>query len=157
LWIFRCSMVNKAAGPEGRFLVGVAAVIEHKGSGNVLILKKTDDSEFAPGIWEISTGLLKQFETPEAGLIREVKEETGLSVEIVKPLRSFHAYRGQKTAEAEMVGFTYWCKTNSKRIKISREHSDYRWIEPKKAKEFLKHKGMLEDMAAFLGEKLKQR
>ena len=104
-------------------MVAVGAMIEHIASGKILLLKRAETQEFLPGIWEDMGGRIKQFEEPEDALKREVKEETGLEIEILKPLAVFHDYYGERTAENEMLLITYWCKTEFDQITLSDEHS----------------------------------
>jgi 8-oxo-dGTP pyrophosphatase MutT (NUDIX family) len=138
---------------EGRFNVAVGAIIEHTPSGEILILKRTNKKDFSAGEWEYITGRMKQFEEPEEAVRREVMEESGLPVEIVKPVCIFHIFRGEKTAENELVGITYWCKTKTKEVTISDEHSDYKWVAPDDVSKTISHSGILRDIQAFINEK----
>src|ERR1041385_7859600 len=71
---------------EGRFLVAVGAMIEHAQTRRVLLMKRSEHVTFLPGVWEDIGGRLKQFEEPEDALRREVWEETGLEIEIIRPI-----------------------------------------------------------------------
>ncbi|HEX8230544.1 MAG TPA: NUDIX domain-containing protein [Chloroflexia bacterium] len=137
----------------GRFMVAVGAVIEHVPSGRVLLIKRADAADFEAGVWEDVTGRVHQFEEPEDALRREIEEECGLTVEIVKPISVFHLYRGERTAEHELIGIIFWCKTESDVVRLSAEHSDYRWVTPHEALEVVEHPGIRGDFEAFLREK----
>ena len=115
--------MNAASRPEGKFMVAVGAMIEHYLSGKILLLRRSETADYLPGIWEDMGGRIKQFEEPEEALRREVREETGLEIEILKPLAVFHDYRGERTPENEWIGITYWCKARLDHITISDEHS----------------------------------
>lgn len=141
-------MANKI----GKFLVATGAIIENSSTGKILLLKRSEQKDFTPGIWEYITGRLYQFEEPEDGLKREIKEETGLEVEIIKPISIFHIFRGEKTAENELVGIMYWCRTNTEEVKVSEEHSGYRWITAGEALKMIEKPGMQEDIKAFIRE-----
>lgn len=125
--------------PEGRFMVVVAAIIEN--NGKVLLIKRSPTMAEYPNFWEDVGGRLKQFEPPEVGLKREIKEETGLEdIEIIKPLDVFHIYRGQeKRAENEVIGISFWCKTNTSEIILSKTHVDYQWLSVEEALEIAGH------------------
>ncbi|NTW22179.1 NUDIX domain-containing protein [Candidatus Falkowbacteria bacterium] len=138
---------------NGRFLVATGAIIENAATGKILLLKRSDEKDFSPGIWEYVTGRLHQFEEPEVGLRREVMEETGADIEIIKPISIFHIFRGERIAENELVGIMYWCKTNTDDIRISEEHSDWRWVTPEEAREMVTKQSMLEDIEAFINER----
>jgi 8-oxo-dGTP diphosphatase len=133
-------------------MVAVGAVIEHEASGKILLLRRAATATYAADLWEDITGRMKQFEEPEDALRREVREECGLEVEIVKPLTVFHLFRGERTADNELVGIIYWCKTDSDRVVLSDEHSDYLWLSPQEALELVDHPGVRGDIEAYIGE-----
>ncbi len=144
--------MNDGAEQEGRFTVAVGAVIEHTDSGKILLMKRAATADYLPDIWEDLMGRVKQFEEPADALKREVREECGLEVEILKPLAIFHDYRGEITAENEWIGITYWCKASSDRVVLSNEHSAYRWVSPQHALDLAEHPGVRMDIEAFIKE-----
>jgi 8-oxo-dGTP diphosphatase len=127
-------------------------MIEHDSSGRILLVKRSDKANYLPGIWEDMGGRIKHFEEPEEALRREVREETGLEIEILKPLAVFHDYYGDKTAENELLIITYWCKAKSDQVVLSEEHTEYRWVSPEKALELAEHAGVRRDIQAFMNE-----
>lgn len=138
---------------EGKFNIAVGAIVECRLDGSILLLKRSSQADFAPGIWEVITGRLHQFELPEDGVCREVKEECGLDVEVIKPLRVFHIFRGEEIADNELVGIIYWCQTDSKAVNLSEEHEDYKWLSPPEAQELAEHPGVRGDIRAFIKER----
>jgi 8-oxo-dGTP diphosphatase len=134
-------------------MVAVGAVIEHVPTGRILLMQRASTADYAPGLWEDLTGRMKQFEEPEDALRREVREETGLEIEVVKPIKVFHLYRGERTAENELVGIVFWCTTQSDRVTLSHEHQDYRWVQPREALEIVSDPGIRYDIEAFIAER----
>ena len=61
-----------------------AIVIYHQ---KILILKRVRPSSDGLGYWELPGGGLEYGETPHEALIRELKEETGLDIKIIKPVK----------------------------------------------------------------------
>ena len=137
---------------EGRFLVAVGAMIEHAESGRILLLKRSQNVAFLPGVWEDIGGRLKQFEEPEQAQRREVREESGLEIEIIRPINIFHLFHGERNADNEMIIITYWCKSHSDQVVLSHEHSAYRWLAPQEAWRLAEHEGVRSDLKAFLSE-----
>jgi len=133
-------------------MVAVGALIEHNSSGKILLLKRAETEDYLPGIWEDMGGRIKQFEEPEEALRREVREETGLEIEILKPLAVFHDYYGERTAENEMLLITYWCKTESDQVALSEEHSEHKWVSADEALELAEHIGVRRDIRAWITE-----
>jgi 8-oxo-dGTP diphosphatase len=75
-----------------RVLVAAVALIDP--DGRVLIAKRPEGKSLA-GLWEFPGGKVEADETPEAALIRELKEELGINVEqsCLAPLTfASHAY-----------------------------------------------------------------
>lgn len=116
----------------GRFNAYVGALVWDKNSGRYLLLKRSDSKDFAPGIWEFVTGRVNQGETFEAALKREVLEELDVDCRIDLLLGTTHFYRGNPTTENEMIGVVARCSLiQAQKVRISEEHSEYRWLDPK--------------------------
>ena len=91
---------------SAKFVVAVAYVIEK--DGTVLVLRRSPSKDHAPGEWETGSGRVEPGETPEQAVHREVREETGLQVEVMGPVDTFHFYRGASSEET--IGITFWCR-----------------------------------------------
>ena len=104
--------------------VGMAAVIEK--DNNFLVLRRSEERDFEPGMWETVTGRLEADESPVIGIQREVEEETGLKVEVQYPLDIGFFYRGGK--EFPMVFISFYCKYLEGEVNITWEHSEYKWL-----------------------------
>ena len=97
-----------------------------------LILKRNEERG---GFWQPLTGGVKQGESFNEALMRELCEETGINdIEIIKPLSMFHIFRkNEKKAENELMGISYWCKTRTAEVRLSDEHTNYKWFTPEEA------------------------
>lgn len=139
---------------DGKFTVGIGAIIEHTNSGEILLLHRSPNLEFAPNIWDDVGGRMRQFESPEKTLQREVQEETRISqFVIVKPIDVTHYFRGAPIAENEMIVITYWCRTASKKVRLSQEHDDYQWVYPDRALELVEDHQLQANIRRFIEEK----
>ena len=105
----------------------VKALIFHK--GKFLLLRKED---FVGGEWEIPGGRKLPGEKDEEALKREVFEETGLRIKILRKLNQWKVKIKEKSLLLE--GKTYLCKKEKGRIKLSKEHQEYKWLSKKEIK-----------------------
>ena len=118
----------------GIFKIAVEGIVEK--DGLVLITKRSDARDHAPGEWETVTGRVENGETLEEGVVREVKEETGLTVSVVKPFDTFHFYRG--AIRDEHQGVSFWCKYISGEVVLdTTEQVAYKWVTPTEALNYI--------------------
>jgi len=103
----------------------------------LLLIKRPEDVPHCPGVWEVPGGRLNKEEDPFEGLKREVKEETGIEIDIKNPLKVHHFTR-QDSQKITMI--TFLCKPITTNIVLSKEHVDYEWISADKANSKLHHK-----------------
>ena len=89
----------------GRVAVGVAAVV-FDGKGWVLLGKRADN-----GLWGLPSGHVEPAETVEEAAIREVREETGLEVEVERLVGVYSDPHSQSFAypNGEVVHFVTSC------------------------------------------------
>ena len=107
-------------------LVAAAALVD--GDGRVLLTRRPPGKPMA-GLWEFPGGKLRPGETPEAALIRELREELGIDTEksCLAPFAfASHAY---DTFHLLMPLFVcrVWCG-----IAAPREGQETRWLAPAK-------------------------
>jgi 8-oxo-dGTP pyrophosphatase MutT (NUDIX family) len=122
----------------GRFYAGIAALIWTPNTKQYLLLRRSEQKDYACGAWECVTGRVDQGEGFEDALRREVREELGVEVQIEHILGTTHFYRGSPTPENELVGVIYLCSlVDPASIHISAEHSEYRWLSGNQAIDLL--------------------
>ncbi len=92
----------------------------------LLILKRRPDDVHRPGVWEIPGGRIASGEDPYDGLRRETREETGLDIEPVCPLGVQHFTRDDGQRITMLI---FYCRPVRKEVRLSEEHTDYRWID----------------------------
>jgi 8-oxo-dGTP diphosphatase len=119
-----------------RLFVATKAFIIHQ--DKILILRESskykDGSNSAK--FDAVGGRIEPGQNFRESLLREVKEETGLDIEIGKPFfvnewRPF--VRGEQW---QIVGIFFECQSNSDKVALSEDHDKFEWIDPKKYREY---------------------
>ena len=95
-----------------------------KYQGKYLMLKKAKcDYKSNIGKWETPGGRIEPNEDPKNTIIREIKEETNLYCELLVKLPILYF----KNEELNSTAHVFVLKSNSNKVKLSDEHSEYKW------------------------------
>jgi 8-oxo-dGTP diphosphatase len=100
--------------------------------GRLLILKRKDDDDSYPGVWDCVGGHFEEGESAEECMHREAMEESGQPMEIVKlgPLIEY------LDAYGRAVAVPFILRPDPKKEIVPSEHSEYRWIRPSEVKDY---------------------
>lgn len=109
-------------------MVDVSCAIILDDQGRVLVTRRSGTMPL-PLKWEFPGGKLEPGETPEECLIREIREELDVDIDVVEP-RPPSVHHGSKTIR--LIPFI--CRIIAGEINL-REHEAYCWIEPPELKE----------------------
>ena len=107
-------------------LVGVGAVVVDK--GRVLLVRR--GREPLKGHWSLPGGMLELGESLEAGVIREITEETGLTVEplqLIELLDRIH--RDGERIRFHYIIADYLCRVVRGELKAASDADAVRWVE----------------------------
>lgn len=111
----------------------------------ILLLKRTSDRRSSPDLWQTVSGFIKEYESAEDAVLRELKEETGLEGEIETKGDVFEV----EDKWGRWVVIPFLISVNSKDVDIdSDEHMDYAWIIPEEIKDYDCVKGVEKDLKA---------
>lgn len=100
----------------------VGAVVRHE--DKILLLRRPED-DFMGGIFELPSGKVEPGETLDAGLRREVKEETSLDVTAIYDYLGHFDYQSGSGKKSRQ--FTFAVDVNSPDPVMLQEHDTYRW------------------------------
>lgn len=126
------TMVNQIDPDIIRVSVGGAIIFKNLDSdnGQLLLIQRAKDDHW-PNHWEIPRGKVEDKEKIKDGLLREVKEETGLDINILNYFNKFN-YVVKEAGVVKRIStqYNYICKPKDENqpIKLSFEHQDYKWI-----------------------------
>lgn len=99
-------------------------------NGKYLVTKRSKQESTYPEYWDIPGGLAEYGELPREAVIRETKEEVGLSI---IPTKVIHEDSNlDKGKDLVFIRLVYLCELNDEieNIKLQiEEHSEYRLIE----------------------------
>ena len=96
-----------------------------------LVVKRNENDDLYPGAWEFPGGHLEDGESLKVGLKRELEEEIGFTDEF-NPIIT-HYYDEIKEKKGELVhdleiDFLDNVDSSKINVKLSNEHSDYKWV-----------------------------
>lgn len=107
-------------------LVGVGAVIVD--NGRVLLVRR--GTEPMLGKWTLPGGMLEVGESLTAGVVREVMEETGLSVEPVELVELLdRIHRDGERVRYHYVIADYLCRVVGGELRAASDADAVRWVE----------------------------
>lgn len=93
--------------------------------GKVLVLKRTEDDDTYPGLWDCVGGHFEKGETAEECMMREAGEETGLKPKVRKVGRLIE-YRDEY---GRAIAIPFVLGSASGRVKLT-EHAECAWVRP---------------------------
>lgn len=102
-----------------------------KKDSKFLVLKRSGDDKDDPGHWDLPGGGIRYMEKPLDAALREAKEEAGIEVRIVNILDMWGKFFEGNWSIESLVEAEY----TSGEVKLSFEHSQYKWITKQQLKE----------------------
>jgi|SRR3989344_7858866 len=113
-----------------QLFVATKAFIEH--DGKILILRESN--RYAEGTnanrYGMPGGRVKPGEPFDQSLVREIKEETGLTVTLGAPFYVGEWRPVVSGQQWQIVGIFFSCQAESDGVTLSEDHNDFVWISP---------------------------
>ncbi|MET9572566.1 NUDIX domain-containing protein [Streptomyces virginiae] len=98
--------------------VSVAGIVV-RDDGLVLVIRRADN-----GAWEPPGGILERSERPEEGVLREVAEETGITVEVERLTGVY------KNLTLGVIALVFRCRPVGGEERLSSESTAVCWLSP---------------------------
>src|SRR5690554_2387908 len=109
--------------PQKAYTHAIAVKAHIWRDGRMLILKRRPDDDEYGGLWDIPGGRLEQDENAKEGLIREVREETGLALKKIRPLTVWdYTHR-----DTQVIGLSFLARAGEGEVILSEEHTAFAW------------------------------
>ncbi len=108
-----------------RFEKSSGAVVFHRSPRGILYLLL----HYSKGHWGFPKGHIEENETAEQAALREIREETGLSVRLLEGFSERIEYsfsEGKKKVRKEVSFFL--AESHSMEVRTSGEHSSHKWL-----------------------------
>jgi 8-oxo-dGTP diphosphatase len=98
----------------------------------VLLLRKSSNYKDSAhtGKFDVPGGRVELGQKFDESLLREIKEETGLDVEIGKPFFVNESYPTVRGENWQIIRVFFECNSKSKDVILSEDHSAFEWIKP---------------------------
>lgn len=111
----------------------------------VLIVRRDANEHIGAGNWELVGGKVEFGEELEEALYREVREEVRLDISIDRLL---YATTFKTNPEKQGVILVYRCYAKDDKVKLSEEHSNYKWVFEEELRELI-FEDILDDMDKY--------
>ncbi|MCW8810818.1 MAG: NUDIX pyrophosphatase [Ignavibacteriaceae bacterium] len=133
-----------------------AHIFRESVNGIEFLLLKRADNQVYPGLWQMVTGKIKDNEKAYQTAIREIKEETGLTpiqLWVAPTINSFYEPKDEYICLLPVFA----ARVGADQIKLSSEHTDYKWVDKTEAQKLLAWEGQRKTVSIiedyFLNEK----
>lgn len=101
-------------------------------NGKVLVLRESAQhpTNTHAGEYSLIGGRINEDEPWLDGFAREVQEEIGTVVQIIRPLFVGESFNDVQGEQWHIVRCFFLCQIKDNNITLSPEHDDYKWIDP---------------------------
>ena len=103
--------------------ITVVRVVIFDTKGRVLLLRRSETDDWAPGFWNLPGGRRDKGESPMRAALRELSEETGIRAPALVPLGTVPM---SSTELGAIYGYGVPAGT---KVRLDFEHDAYRWLE----------------------------
>jgi len=114
------------------FLISQKALVVE--ANKLLVLKTPPDINNGQSKWELPGGLLELDESLSSGLLREVREETGLLIAVGRTFAVWDywsqgfEFRDGRVLDVKIIGMAFHCQRIAGDVQISDEHCQFGWM-----------------------------
>ncbi|MDD4938120.1 MAG: NUDIX domain-containing protein [Candidatus Shapirobacteria bacterium] len=119
-----------------------------KKEDKILVTQRPLDDDYMPEFWDTPGGTLEFGEKCIDGLIREIKEETGLTVKVGKIIYCFDHLSNPQRHQFTLV---YECEYINGNVNLDpKEHQNFKWLTFEEVKKLPQKIHFLEELVNYL-------
>ena len=119
---------------NARMNLRVAAKGLIKNSEGKILIMHEDAQEYIDctedNKWDVVGGRIETSETLHDGLKREILEESGLSIVVGEVIEVTETFPNIHDEDQHIVRVYYSCITQDRIVTLSKDHDEYKWIDP---------------------------
>ncbi|MEK7680652.1 MAG: NUDIX domain-containing protein [Patescibacteria group bacterium] len=122
--------------------------------GKVLLLKESNKYKDGTnsGRFDVPGGRVEPGQRFDESLSREIKEETGLDVKIGRPFFVNEWRPVVRGEQWQIVGTFFECLAESSEVKLSEDHEEFVWIDPKSYKQLNLIDNLIPAFESYVGK-----
>lgn len=113
----------------------VHCLVTRKKGTELLILKRSFNESYLPGVWDVPGGTLEWGEDPFEGVARETKEEAGLSISSTRLIDYYSNVDSGKQKHFVTLIFVAEHEGDQEPT-LSEDHDEFAWITKEEAKDY---------------------
>lgn len=133
-----------------KLYVGTKGLVVYE--GKILLLRESGSygDGTQEGLWDFPGGRIEPEETLERGFIREIREETGLSVRLGPVLGAFDGFPEIRGEACHVVRVYFLGSADTSAVRLSEDHDQYVWVTPKESEAYALMDDLAETIAAYM-------
>ena len=108
-----------------------------KKNGIEFLLLKRGEKEIYGGLWQMVTGKIRKGEKAYNAALREIKEETGLKPKRFWVTPNINPFYSHENNYMSLISVFAAEVTDNSKVTLCKEHTDFKWLKPDKAKKML--------------------
>lgn len=93
--------------------------------GKLLILQRREEDEWMPNKWALVGGKIEEGESAEEAILREIKEEIGISDNNLKIKIKSEIFN----IEDNVLQFLFLILSETSKINLNQEHQNFKWVD----------------------------
>lgn len=113
--------------------IGIPVIIVNQNK-EILLGKRNDNAPFYPGYWGIPGGILEYGERIKDAAKREVKEEIGIKIKIIKQSKKIYELLPSKNYPFHTLAIVFYAKIIKGTPKPKDETQEVKWFKPSEIK-----------------------